>query len=365
MFGELDFGGNYLLKDPNPDDPPGTTYIFDQLDGDMSVGVVATDKKYETKTIIYTNRTFWGAFWGDDTGYDVLDRSTDFFAGWADFLTLGGSSYIRYWTGSSEFVNEDSGWYLAGGLTGTLVVAVASGGAGFGMMASRGVVGGLFAYDAVSALHGIGKSAYNAYQGTFTGWDLMSFLPIAGYGIGKFGKHVGGRSLGNSAGKVDDVVDPRGIGNSGVVRLWNQLDEVADPTIVRQLHDNACGPACGATLLRGRGLDVGVSNVALANKGVTSFSTRGLAKTLNKLDEGAGWIGGRVAQNSTSFARLSKNGPFATTLWARGMPLEHMVVVNGLDDLGRVIIRDPADGLRYLMEWDDFMKLWTGNSIYR
>jgi hypothetical protein len=155
-----------------------------------------------------TDRTFWGAFWGDDTGYDVLDGSTDFFAGWADFLTLGGSSYVRYWTGSSEFVNEDSGWYLAGGLTGTLVVAVASGGAGFGMLASRGVVGGLLAYDAVSALHGMGKSTYNAYKGTFTGWDLLSYLPIAGYGIGKFGKHVGGRSLSNTSGKVDDVVAP-------------------------------------------------------------------------------------------------------------------------------------------------------------
>ena len=244
-FGELDFGGNYLLKDPNPDDPPGTTYIFDQLDGDMSVGVVATDKKYETKTIIYTDRTFWGAFWGDDTGYDVLDGSTDFFAGWADFLTLGGSSYVRYWTGSSEFVNEDSGWYLAGGLTGTLVVAVASGGAGFGMLASRGVVGGLLAYDAVSALHGMGKSTYNAYKGTFTGWDLLSYLPIAGYGIGKFGKHVGGRSLGNTAGKVDDVV----AANSAVKGI---ADQVSGPgqRLAGQIDSLAQSGLTGAKRLR-------------------------------------------------------------------------------------------------------------------
>jgi hypothetical protein len=50
-FGDVDFGGNYLLQEPSSDDPPGTTYILDQLDGDMVLGVRATDKKYETKTI--------------------------------------------------------------------------------------------------------------------------------------------------------------------------------------------------------------------------------------------------------------------------------------------------------------------------
>src|SRR6516164_4441930 len=40
---------------------------------------------------------------------------------------------------------------------------------------------------------------------------------------------------------------------------------------------------------------------------------------------------------------------FVTTLYAPGMHMSHIVVVDGLDSLERVIIRDPGRGTHYLM----------------
>ncbi len=57
------------------------------------------------------------------------------------------------------------------------------------------------------------------------------------------------------------------------------------------------------------------------------------------------------------------HGPFATTLYAFGMPMSHMVVVDGLDSAGRVVIRDPARGTRYLMLWDEFTRVWEGQTV--
>ena len=47
------------------------------------------------------------------------------------------------------------------------------------------------------------------------------------------------------------------------------------------------------------------------------------------------------------------------------MYMSHMVVVDGLDSLERVIIRDPGRGTRYLMLWDEFTRVWEGQTVWR
>ena len=48
-----------------------------------------------------------------------------------------------------------------------------------------------------------------------------------------------------------------------------------------------------------------------------------------------------------------------------GNKIGHFVVVDGVDDVGRVIIRDPADQTIYKMEKKDFLNVWNGFSVYK
>jgi filamentous hemagglutinin len=43
----------------------------------------------------------------------------------------------------------------------------------------------------------------------------------------------------------------------------------------------------------------------------------------------------------------------------------HMVVVDGLDDTGNIMIRDPAHGERYEMTRENFLKHWSDRALFR
>ncbi len=49
---------------------------------------------------------------------DWVDDASDFFAGWGDTLTFGATGRIRMWLGVNDVVDEGSGWYLGGQITG-------------------------------------------------------------------------------------------------------------------------------------------------------------------------------------------------------------------------------------------------------
>jgi hypothetical protein len=49
----------------------------------------------------------------------------------------------------------------------------------------------------------------------------------------------------------------------------------------------------------------------------------------------------------------------------RRLELAHTVVVDGLDEQGSIMIRDPADGTSYEMSRADFLKHWNGTAVYR
>jgi len=110
------------------------------------------------------------------------------------------------------------------------------------------------------------------------------------------------------------------------------------------------------------------SAVALAQGSVLTHDAARLAEAMNRLAGAQGWLGAFVdvfAHPRQTFTALMAPGPFATILYAFGMPMSHMVVVDGLDSAGRVVLRDPARGTRYLMLWDEFTRVWEGQTVLR
>ncbi len=98
-------------------------------------------------------------------------------------------------------------------------------------------------------------------------------------------------------------------------------------------------------LLRGTGNPAAQSAIALRQGAVMSDDAGRLASSMNDLAGTAGvWKGGFInviTNPRRTLGALSRNGSFATTLRTPSMRVSHMVVVDGLDDAGRVIIRDP------------------------
>jgi filamentous hemagglutinin len=139
------------------------------------------------------------------------------------------------------------------------------------------------------------------------------------------------------------------------------------PSVIRQFTLNACGNACGAMLLRSRGwTSVTQSNIAAA-KGMVLSDGKGLAVAMNQLHPDGQWSGGQLdvwTDPLRTFNALASSGSFLTSIKSYGTKL-HMVVVDGLDEGGRVIIRDPwGIGTRYLMNWGDFAEHWMGDTVW-
>jgi len=97
-----------------------------------------------------------------------------------------------------------------------------------------------------------------------------------------------------------------------------------------------------------------------------------LANVLNTIDLPEGikqWVGGPLgipgATDSELFETLNNTGSWAAVLWEVGAGIGQMVLVDGLDEAGYVLIRDPWDGTRYRMTREDFLKYWTTQAVFR
>jgi hypothetical protein len=129
--------------------------------------------------------------------------------------------------------------------------------------------------------------------------------------------------------------------------FWERLDEARDLSIIRQLHPVSCGPACGAMLLKNHDIMVMQSAVALAQGSVLTHDAARLAEAMNRLAGYQGWLGAFIdvfTNPRQTFTALLAYGSFATTLHTVGMYMSHMVVVDGLDSMERVIFATPAVG---------------------
>jgi hypothetical protein len=121
-------------------------------------------------------------------------------------------------------------------------------------------------------------------------------------------------------------------------------------------------------LLRNYNVMVTLSAVALAQGSVLTHNAARLAEAMNRLAGYQGWLGAFIdvfTNSRQTFTALLAYGPIATTLHTFGMHMSQMVVVDGLDSMERVIIRDPSRGTRYLMLWDEFTRVWAGQTVWR
>jgi filamentous hemagglutinin len=194
----------------------------------------------------------------------------------------------------------------------------------------------------------------------------ISAVSLAGTG-GKVGGKLTGAAAEAVGKKLDEILrdatEKTLVKNNAEKELlagaggsWNVLDEVANPGVETQSTPTGCGAACGVMLLKDRG--VLASQVDLGTE-LTSMNS--LAQKLNSVD--SGWVGNAV--DSSSFNALNRTGSWSAMMWDSGNKVGHWVVVNGVDDAGRVIVKDPFQGTQYKMEVDKFKEVWNGHSVYK
>ena len=155
----------------------------------------------------------------------------------------------------------------------------------------------------------------------------------------------------------------------GAGRNWRVIDEIADPNVVKQKDQLSCGTACGEMLLRSRRI-YDVSQYRIAAETGVPVSAEALALALNTLDNRGSrlWLGGTVsipgATNSEIIDVLISTGSWTAVLWETLADLGHMVVVDGMEDTGKILIRAPWNATQYKMDREEFLNYWNLQAIY-
>jgi RHS repeat-associated protein len=161
--------------------------------------------------------------WADD----LLNGTDQFFAGFGDTVTFGASTEFRKWKyGNLATQNHEGGAFLAGNIIG----GVASLALGYGAerLAAGALLRGVRAYDTIGIGVGIAQGTHHLKEGTATGWDLLNFLPAAGFAA-KNGRKIGGAVLKAGDAWADDtwrVIDR--LGETGQPKLILAADRISD-----------------------------------------------------------------------------------------------------------------------------------------
>jgi hypothetical protein len=143
---------------------------------------------------------------------------------------------------------------------------------------------------------------------------------------------------------------------------WLRKNERPDPRVVKQYNTLACGPASAEMILKDRGISFDQRAIAKQLKQLPVYPFE-LAHELLSLDPQGQWVANTV--DPSSFNALNNRAPWAALFYEQGAKTGHIVVVDGVDALGDVRIRDPWDGTMYEMTISDFMDAWTWEAIYR
>jgi len=149
---------------------------------------------------------------------------------------------------------------------------------------------------------------------------------------------------------------------------WPVINEIIDPKVVRQHNELYCGPACAEMLLKDRGI-TNIDQNAIADRSGVAAITKYLARAINDLvpESSVRWpcpISIPGATDLQVFEVLNTTGSWAAVFKETGARIGHLVVVDGLDEAGRVMIRDPWEGTKYIMQKEDFLDYWNTEAIY-
>ncbi len=138
---------------------------------------------------------------------------------------------------------------------------------------------------------------------------------------------------------------------------WPVLNERPSPDVVKQISNESCVAAVGEMLSNGMlKQDVLIDQVGT--------KPEFLAPLL-----GPEWKGGFVRENREKVlevllaSKRSWAAEFRDDFYHR-VRMGHMVVVDGLDKVGNVMIRDPQDATRYEMTREAFLKYWSDRALF-
>ncbi|WP_366930815.1 papain-like cysteine protease family protein [Microcoleus sp. bin38.metabat.b11b12b14.051] len=143
---------------------------------------------------------------------------------------------------------------------------------------------------------------------------------------------------------------------------------MVDSTVVRQQSNLSCGPASAEILLKDRGI-ANIEQDAIENLTGAPTSAEEIANALNELTPATShqWQAGFI-DTSTPLAAfnllLNTEQSWMAQMKEFGNRVGHMVVVDGLDVTGLVLIRDPWEGTRYKMNIDEFLKVWNQIAVF-
>jgi hypothetical protein len=183
----------------------------------------------------------------------------------------------------------------------------------------------LFAIDGLT--HG------DVFDASVTAAEYLGYAEL-GLAVGSLKAFIRNLDADNAKYAADNSGPHENVGGAG--GNWQVIDEVEDPSVVKQLNEMSCGQACVSMMLGDRKINAtqGVIN-KLAGNGPTYEAQ--LASVLNKVDSSSTrqWIGAGVdAEDIGTFQGLSSTGSWAAQLWEKGNKIGHWVVVDGLDDTG-------------------------------
>lgn len=152
--------------------------------------------------------------------------------------------------------------------------------------------------------------------------------------------------------KPSDAAAPVGKGGD-----WMVLNERPSPDVVMQLRPDSCVAACGEML----------SNGALKQESIieaVSTTPEALAPLL-----GPEWKGGFIRGEREKILDLLLSGKQSWGAELRDefyhdVRMGHMVVVDGLNEAGNIMIRDPQDATRYEMTKQAFLHHWSNRMLF-
>ncbi len=150
---------------------------------------------------------------------------------------------------------------------------------------------------------------------------------------------------------IDAAHRPAGAGGG-----WETINEQPGGA-VPQLTEHSCGSACADMISNGE-----VSQQQVWEQAGDGAWSPTIAGKLNELSQHS-WQGGCL--DESEFDNLNAHAPWAAELYEGGRE-SHLVVVDGVDDEGRIAIRDPwGAGSTYLMERNEFMRVWNRLAVFR
>lgn len=149
---------------------------------------------------------------------------------------------------------------------------------------------------------------------------------------------------------------------------WPVFDETPSSKVVKQQSNVSCGAACGEMLFKDRGLNI--TQDVIKEASYAPIEVQDLAVVLNQLDPSRTrqWLAGGLIiphlSDEKLIEELNKTGSWGAVMWELGASIGHIVIIDGLNNDGRLTIRDPWDGTTYTMQMNDFLRVWSRLGLY-